>query len=152
MQNADDPDAVVGGPGARRLAPEVLVAIAIGGSIGTLARYGLNQYIHVAKNTFPWATFTENVTGAFGLGLFLTIGGGRFLRIRLARAFVGIGFFGGFTTFSTLAVETVVLIKNHYAVLGVGYLAASVAAGLAACTLGIWLARLPRVRDARAER
>ena len=152
MRNADDPDAVVGGPGARRLAPDVLVAIAIGGAIGTLARYGLNQHIHIAKDSFPWATFIENVTGAFGLGLFLAVGGGRFLSARLARAFVGIGFLGGFTTFSTLAVETVILMKDHYAALGVGYLAASVAAGLLACALGIMVARLPRVRDASAER
>jgi CrcB protein len=151
MPDVDDPDAVVGGPGARRLAPDVLVAIAIGGAIGTLARYEVTQHIHVAKDTFPWTTFLENVSGAFGLGLFLTVGGGRFFRARMARAFVAIGFLGGFTTFSTLAVETVVLVKDHYAALGIGYLLASVAAGLVACALGVMAARIPRVLDARAQ-
>jgi CrcB protein len=152
MPTDEDPDVLVGGPGARPFGADVLLAIAIGGAIGTLARYEVTQHIHVAKNSFPWATFVENVSGAFGLGVFLAVGGEQFLHTRLPRALVGIGFFGGFTTFSTLAVETAVLIKDHYAALGIGYLFASVAAGLLACVLGVRAGRLPRVRDASAER
>jgi CrcB protein len=129
-------------PFGGRARPDVLVAIALGGALGTPARYALAQVIHVARNTFPWATFVTNVTGAFVLGAFLTLVIERFPPNRYARAFFAIGFLGSFTTFSTMAVETVTLCKDGYAVLGIGYLCTSIAAGLASCSLGIVLARL----------
>jgi CrcB protein len=125
-----------------RAEPGVLCAIAVGGGMGTLARYGVSRVIHVAKDTFPWATFTTNLTGAFALGLFLTLVLERFPPTRFPRPFFAIGFLGAFTTFSTMAVETVTLCRDGEAVLGIGYLAASVACGLAACYLGIVLARI----------
>ncbi len=133
-----------------RAEPDVLVAIALGGALGTPARYEVSQLIHVAKDTFPWATFVVNLSGAFVLGLFLTLIE-RFPPTRYLRAFFAIGFLGSFTTFSTMAVDTVVLVKDHRTVLGIGYLGASVAAGLASCYLGMVLAVSPRLgRDAAA--
>jgi len=127
---------------ARRPEPDVLAAIAVGGALGTLARYEVAQAIHVAKDTFPWPTFIVNMTGAFVLGLFLTVVLERFPPARYARAFFGIGFLGSFTTFSTMAVETVTLVKDHKAALGIGYLLTSVAVGLAVCWLGVRSARV----------
>jgi CrcB protein len=60
----------------------------------------------------------------------------------LLRPFVAIGLLGGFTTFSTMAVETVTLCRDGYPAVGIGYLLASVILGLAACFLGVGLARL----------
>jgi fluoride exporter len=125
----------------RRPEPGVLAAIAVGGALGTLARYEVAQLIHVAKDTFPWATFVTNVSGAFLLGAFLTIAFKRYQRAHYARAFCAVGFLGSFTTFSTMAVETVVLAKDGDAVLGIGYLLLSVAVGLAASALGVLLVR-----------
>jgi CrcB protein len=125
-----------------RTEPGVLFVIAVGGGLGTLARYGVTRIIHVSPNTFPWATFVENVTGAFMIGVFLTLLLERFPPTRLPRPFFAIGFLGGFATYSTMAVETVTLCKDGYPVLGIGYLLASVVLGLAACYLGIVLARL----------
>ena len=130
------------GPARNRAEPGVLLAIAIGGGLGTLARYGVSRLVHVAKDTFPWATFVTNLTGAFMIGVFLTLILERFPPTRFPRPFFAIGFLGGFTTFSTMAVETVTLCKDGYPVLGIGYLLASVFFGLAACYLGIVLARL----------
>ena len=48
----------------RRAEPAVLAAIALGGVIGAPARYGVAQLVHVAPNTFPWATFVTNVSGS----------------------------------------------------------------------------------------
>jgi len=127
---------------ARRAEPGVLALIAIGGALGTVSRYEVGQVIHVAKDTFPWPTFVVNVSGAFALGLFLTFAIERFPPARDARAFVAIGFLGSFTTFSTLAVETVTLVKDGHAPLGIGYLLISVTVGVACCALGIRLARL----------
>ena len=125
-----------------RAEPSILLAIAVGGGLGTLARYGMSRVIHVSKDTFPWATFATNLLGAFVLGLFLTLLVERFPPTRLPRPLFAVGFLGGFTTFSTMAVETVTLCKDGFPVLGIGYLLASVFFGLGACYLGVVLARL----------
>ena len=115
----------------------VLIAIALGGALGALARYGISRWIHAAKDTFPWATFYTNIAGAFALGLFLTVVIEWFPARRYPRPFFAIGFLGAFTTFSTMAVETVTLIKDGDALLGVVYLLVSIGAGLAVVFAGI---------------
>ncbi len=126
----------------RRAAPSVLLVIAIGGGLGTLARYGVSRVLPVAKDSFPWATFVTNLAGAFAIGVFLTLHFARVRPTRWARPFFAVGFLGGFTTFSTLAVETVTLCKDGRAGLGIGYLLASVVAGLVCCSTGVVLARV----------
>ncbi len=125
-----------------RFQPDVILAIAIGGALGAPARYEIAQLIKVAPDGFPWATFWTNLSGAFVLGFFLTLVIERLPPTGYLRPFFAIGFLGSFTTFSTLAVETVLLIKDGHVVLGVGYTLASVAAGLALAYFGIVLARL----------
>ena len=125
----------------RRAPAAVMVAIAAGGALGAPARYEVAQLVHVTSDTFPWATFVTNLAGAFVLGLFLTLVLERLPPTRYLRPFFAIGFLGAFTTFSTMAVETVTLVKDGDAVLGVGYLLASVGAGLVVTYLGIVLAR-----------
>ena len=129
-------------PFGGRAEPSVLLVIVIGGGLGTLARYGVSRVIHVSENTFPWATFVTNLAGAFVIGVFLTLLLERFPPTRFVRPFVAIGFLGGFTTFSTMAVETVLLCKDGSPVLGIGYLLASVCFGLIAGYVGVVLARL----------
>ena len=126
---------------SRREQARTLVAIALGGALGTPARYEIAQLIHVPKDTFPWATFWTNLTGAFVLGLFATIVDERFRHTRYPRPFFAIGFLGAYTTFSTMSVETVLLVKDGHGVLGVGYLVASIVAGLALGLAGIRLGR-----------
>jgi CrcB protein len=120
-----------------RLQPAVLVCVAAGGAVGALARYGVTRVMHVPADGFPRATFAINVVGAFVLSWFLTVLHRRHLQPRLLRPLFAIGFLGAFTTFSTMAVETVTLVKDHHAVLGVTYLVVSVAAGLVTATLGV---------------
>jgi CrcB protein len=126
-------------PARREIRAElgVLVAIALGGALGALARYGISRGIHVGQDTFPWATFVTNITGAFVLGLFLTVAVGWFPARRYPRPFFAIGFLGAFTTFSTLAVETVTLIKDGDAMIGVTYMVVSIGAGLMVAFAGI---------------
>ena len=127
---------------ASRMQRDVVAVIAVGGALGAPARYEVSQLIHVAPDTFPWATLVTNLSGAFVLGLFLTFVLERLAPMRYLRAFFAIGFLGAFTTFSTMAVETVTLAKDGDAVLGVAYLIVSIAAGLAVTYFGIVLARL----------
>jgi CrcB protein len=120
---------------------DVLVAIALGGALGAPARYEVAQLVPVTPGSFPWATFWTNLSGAFVLGVFLTLVIDRVPPTRLLRPFFAVGFLGAYTTFSTLAVETATLVKIGDAALGVGYTLASVSAGLLVAYLGIALGR-----------
>ncbi len=119
----------------------VLLAIAMGGALGAPARYGIAQLLPVEPGTFPWATFWTNLSGAFVLGLFLTVVLERYPPTRFVRPFFAIGFLGAYTTFSTLAVETARLVQDGEVALAVGYTVASIAVGLVVAYLGIALAR-----------
>ena len=125
-----------------------LLAIALGGALGAPARYGLTQRIGANAGGFPWATFSINLSGAFVLGVFLTVMVERFPPSRYVRPFFGIGFLGAFTTYSTMAVEAVTLMKDGRLALGIGYLVGSVCAGLGVTYAGIVCGRLLPVRAA----
>lgn len=126
----------------RRAEPSVLAAIALGGALGAPARYGVAQVIHVAPDSFPWATFWTNVTGSFALGLILALVLERFPPTRYLRPFVATGFLGAYTTYSTFAVETVLLTKDGHGAVALTYAASSLAIGFAAVWAGIWAARI----------
>jgi CrcB protein len=127
---------------ASRMPRDVVAVVAVGGALGAPARYEVSQLIHVASDSFPWATFATNLSGAFVLGLFVTFVLERLPRTRYLRPFFAVGFLGAFTTFSTMAVETVTLVKDGFVLLGTGYLIVSVAAGLGLTYLGMVTARL----------
>ena len=138
------------GPARREMArarPGVIAAIAAGGALGAPARYELAQLIHVAKDTFPWATFWTNVSGSFALGFLLIVVIERFPPSRYVRPFFAAGFLGAFTTFSTFAVETDLLVKDGHLAVGVSYALGSLLAGFAAVWTGILLARRVPVRQ-----
>ena len=104
--------------------------VAVFGAAGALARYGIASA--VGTRSFPIATLAINVTGSFLLGVL--IGSGPSAG---ARAALGVGFLGAFTTFSTFAVEADAL-ERSTAVL---YVVLSVGLGIAAAALGRTLAR-----------
>ena len=87
------------------------LAIALGGAVGTVARYGLGTVIQRASATFPISTLAINVSGSFLLGFLM-----RYLLSTAAspdlRAALTIGFCGGYTTFSTFSYETARLIEG----------------------------------------
>lgn len=126
------------GPRAR---PGVLVAVAAGGALGAPARYAVAEVVHVAESGFPWATFWTNVSGSFALGFLLVLVIERFPPSRYVQPFFATGFLGAFTTFSTLAVETDLLIKDGHASIGIVYALTSLVVGLAAVSTGMVLGR-----------
>jgi CrcB protein len=119
----------------------VLATIAAGGALGAAARYGLAQLIDVAPDTFPWATFWTNITGSFALGVVLGFVLERFPPTRYLRPFLATGFLGAYTTYSTFAVETDLLIKDGHAGIAVVYVTSSVMAGFVAVWAGLWMSR-----------
>lgn len=143
-RDAAPPGADQGAVGTRRAEPRVLAAIALGGALGAPARYGVAQLIHVADNSFPWATFWTNISGSFALGLILVLILERFPPTQYLRPFVATGFLGAYTTYSTFAVETDLLVKNGHAPIGLAYAVASLAAGFVAVWAGMVAARVFR--------
>jgi CrcB protein len=129
-------------PNKLRAEPSVLAAIALGGALGAPARYEVAQLITGAPNGFPWVTFWTNVTGSFALGLILALLLERFPPTRYLRPFIATGFLGAYTTFSTFAVETDLLIKNGHPASALAYAGASLVAGFAAVWVGMWAARV----------
>jgi fluoride exporter len=132
-------------PGVNRVG--ILVAVAAGGALGTVARYELALADPLGPSRFPWATFLVNVVGSFVLGATLTALVANGPGASWLRSFVGVGFCGGLTTFSTWMVESVLLTRAGDAGIAVLYLAVSLAAGFLAVVGGAALARrmFPRV-------
>ncbi len=116
-------------------------AIAAGGALGTLTRYGTDRALVPDPAGFPWATFTVNVVGSLLLGVIVTLVVERWPPTRYVRPLAAIGFCGGFTTFSTLAVEVAQRTEHGRIGLAVGYLVASLVAGVVAAAAGMSLAR-----------
>lgn len=117
----------------------MLLAAFVGGAAGGLARWGLSDWLGSGAHTgdWPWGTFVANVLGALLLGAvaasLLHHPDRRHLRVG---QLLGPGLCGALTTFSTLQIEVVRLVDDGHLLTGVGYLGASVAAGLAAVRLG----------------
>jgi CrcB protein len=115
----------------------------VGGCLGTATRYGVTSAGPVSTIGWQTGTFTVNLIGAFVLGWLLQTlshGGKDVGMPRVLRLGIGTGFIGGFTTYSSLAVETVLLMRAGHAMLAVIYIATSVVCGIFACVLGIWFA------------
>ncbi len=121
-------------------------AVVVGGAVGALARWQIGVALAGDPGTFPWATLVVNVTGAFGLGVAVVLLTERLRPTRYVRQLVAIGFFGAYTTFSTMAVEGVKLIDTGHGGTALLYWLVTLVAGQAAGVYGIWTGRLGPAR------
>jgi fluoride exporter len=119
---------------------DVLVAVAAGGAVGSLGRWGLGEGL-AGSGPFPWATFVENVTGGFALGLLVVVLLAAWPGSRYLRPFLGVGVLGGYTTFSTFSQEIFSLLESNDIAVALTYAAASVGVGLLAVYAGTLLGR-----------
>lgn len=131
---------------------DVVAAIALGGGLGSTARYLIATALPVRPGHFPWSTFLINMAGCFALGVLMVFVLEIWPPHRYARPFLGIGVLGGFTTFSTFAVETRGLVAHGAWGLAAAYALGSLAGGLAAVWCGGALARLIARRPRREGR
>ena len=116
--------------------PGPMAAIGGGGALGTLARYGVERAGAPDVLGFPWATFTVNVAGSFMLAVVVTLVADRLPEDRWLRPFLAVGFCGGFTTFSTFALQIDQRARNGHLGSASVYLMASLVAGIGAALMG----------------
>lgn len=119
--------------------PRLVLVVAVGGAVGTLARH-LVSSASAGGGGFPVTTLGINLVGAFVLGVLLEAllrHGRETDRARRLRLGVGTGVLGGFTTYSTLAVEIERLLTDGQVATAAAYAAASVVLGLLVCGAGV---------------
>lgn len=119
------------------------IAVAAGGALGALLRYGLSGWVHrFAGTRFPWGTLAVNAIGSFLLGLgmatALSHAGGE----AWGRHFWAIGVLGAFTTYSTFSYETLALLEAGDFAGGAANVALNLVLGLGAAFAGLALGRL----------
>jgi CrcB protein len=114
----------------------IIGVVAVGGAVGASARYGAGLAWPVVPGAFPWTTLVVNAAGCAVIGVFMVVITDVWAAHRLVRPFFGTGVLGGFTTFSTYAVDIQQLVNGGHAGVGLAYLALTVAAALVA----VWVA------------
>jgi fluoride exporter len=112
------------------------VLVGLGGTLGVLARYGISR-LTLHTDALVWSTVGINIAGSFFLGLLVA----EHWFDRDVREALGVGFLGGFTTFSTFSVQIVLEVDAGEPGRAVGYLLASVVGGVLAATAGYALGR-----------
>lgn len=162
-QGSDDVFRRDGGPFGRtsssslvrlRRDADVLLAIALGGGLGSLVRYAVATLIP-PRGGFPWSTFLVNGVGCLLIGVLMVFVADVWRAGRYGRPFLAIGFLGGLTTYSTFMLELRMLGAESDMLVASGYLAATLVAGLA----GVWVGTVgtraalggPRVRRSHGE-
>ena len=121
----------------------IAFAVALGGSLGALSRYGVDTWIEQrSESLFPWATFVINMTGCFAVGILIAAIVDRHNAPQWLRTGLVVGFCGGYTTFSTFAQESLDLIEARDVVIAATYVVASVGIGIVAVLVGNRVGRL----------
>jgi fluoride exporter len=119
--------------------------VAIGGALGSMARYGTGVLVGRAwSSSFPLATLLINIVGSLGMGLFV----GYLARATPdwqadARLFVAVGIFGGFTTFSAFSLDAIALIERGEVAQALLYVGLSVIVAIGALYVGLVMMRGP---------
>ncbi|MGY4574028.1 fluoride efflux transporter CrcB [Bradyrhizobium pachyrhizi] len=121
---------------------QLLAAIAIGGSLGSVARYlvaiGAGRLV---GTEFPWGTLAINIVGSFLIGVFAEAFALSWNASQAMRVFLTVGICGGFTTFSTFSLDAIVLMQRGELWSAGTYIAASVALSILALFGGLLLVR-----------
>jgi len=135
MTSSGDP---LGEPAVPRLGLSltVLFVIALGGALGTVARFLLDTAFVEGSGHFPTVTLVVNLSGSLAIGILIPVVEKWTPRQPLLRPFLVVGILGGWTTYSALAVGAITLLQNGRAGLSLLYLAATLLGGTALVVLG----------------
>jgi CrcB protein len=110
---------------------------ALGGALGSLARWSVVVALPRSSGGWPWATLAVNLLGCLLIGVLLAVLAARRPDDDRLRTFLGAGVLGGFTTYSAFAVEVADLLRAGTPVLAAGYVVVSVIGGLVAVAAGL---------------
>ena len=119
-----------------------LLIIGLGGFLGSVARYMTAKFVDDKLSpAFPYGTLTVNILGSFLLGIIYVLAVRKAGLNENGRLFLGVGFCGGFTTFSAFVLENFNLMQEKLAGTSLLYISLSVGGGILALAAGIWMAR-----------
>lgn len=120
----------------------ILLAVALGGALGSLLRYVVAGAVQSATwPGFPWGIFVVNITGGLAMGIIVELSA---LKLNLTpemRAFLTVGILGGYTTFSTFSLDSALLIERGDYSSAALYIAGSALLSILALFAGLWLVR-----------
>ena len=115
---------------------------ALGGALGALARWSITTVFPASPGGWPWATLLVNLSGCFLIGVLLAVVLHSFPASPWIRPFLAVGVLGGFTTYSSFAVDVVRLTGAGHEVIAVAYVLVSVLGGVLAVVVGLVVARI----------
>jgi CrcB protein len=119
----------------------VILSVGVGGGLGAMIRYFVAGWVQPAGATFNWGIFVINITGGLVMGLIVEASA---LKLNLSpelRAFLTTGILGGYTTFSTFSLDSVLLLQKGQYGLAAGYIIGSVVLSILALFAGLYLVR-----------
>ena len=120
----------------------ILLAVALGGALGSLLRYFVAGAIQSATwPGFPWGIFVVNITGGFAMGLIVELSALKLNLTPEVRAFLTVGILGGYTTFSTFSLDSALLIERGDYSGAALYIAGSALLSILALFAGLWFIR-----------
>jgi fluoride exporter len=122
--------------------PQFIVAVALGGAVGSVARYlvGIGSGILFGM-AFPWGTLIINITGSFLIGTFVGLFALKWNLPQVAKIFVTVGICGGYTTFSAFSLDAWSLIERGQTMTSILYMVVSVTLSVSALTAALLLVR-----------
>jgi fluoride exporter len=120
----------------------ILIWIAIGGALGSVARFvSVRSVQSLLGDASPWGTATVNIVGSFAMGFLVAFLARKFADNDGLRFFLTTGFLGGFTTFSAFSQDVVRMVQGGETGTAAAYVLISVAISIAACFAGLALAQ-----------
>ena len=119
----------------------IVAAVGVGGAVGALVRWALEALFPAPTGGFPTTTFVVNVVGCLLMGLLVVLVTEAREAHPMVRPFLGVGVLGGFTTFSSYAVEAHQLLDRGHLGTGLLYLAVTVVVALPAVLVGLGVTR-----------
>ncbi|MES2295297.1 MAG: fluoride efflux transporter CrcB [Pseudomonadota bacterium] len=120
----------------------VMAAVAVGGAIGSVARYLMAGFVQAAAwEGFPYGIFVVNVSGGFIMGLLVELMALKWNVSLEMRAFLTTGIMGGYTTFSTFSLDSALLIQRGSYASAAAYIVGSAVLSILALFAGLWAVR-----------
>ena len=121
----------------------ILLAVALGGALGSLARYSVASLVQNAASAgFPWGIFVVNISGGFIMGVLAELAALKLNFTPEVRAFLMVGVMGGYTTFSSFSLDSALLIERGAYASAAAYIAGSAVLSVVALFAGLWIVRV----------